>query len=219
MAVPRPALACVAALALAAAFAPPLRPHAQLKPVSSTARRRAPTLLRASDDAGRAAQRDARRRVQSRTARGETTRPRPLWPSPTTRRTPTTKSLLRYPQARSSALRGDGAAARPGRREADDYGFAAATPVLRARDGDGDRRRRTVNLMFQLQMTGHGDKNAEYRPSRSTASAVAGFTCRTCPRSCREKMIVVHCHRSRARSRSTSWARRSPSTPTRTWLN
>ena len=52
MAVPRPALA-FAALALASAFMPPLlRPHAQLKPVSSTARRRAPTLLRASDDGG-----------------------------------------------------------------------------------------------------------------------------------------------------------------------
>ena len=52
MAVPRPALAWIAALALASAFVP-LRPRLlQLKPVSSTARRRAPTLLRASDDGG-----------------------------------------------------------------------------------------------------------------------------------------------------------------------
>ena len=52
MAVPRPALAWIAALALASAFVPPLRPQLlQLKPVSSsTARRRAPTLLRATDE-------------------------------------------------------------------------------------------------------------------------------------------------------------------------
>merc|ERR1719223_846492 len=46
MTVPRPALACVA-IALASAFVPARLP--QLKPVSSTARRR-PTLLRASDE-------------------------------------------------------------------------------------------------------------------------------------------------------------------------
>ena len=168
MTVPRPALACVAALALATAFMPPIRPQAQLKPVSSTARRRAPTLLRASDDGGP--------RSDNGTRDDEfDLEPRAAKDAPTAALAKSDDETNPYYKVVAALSPGEiigrfAATAPPRVQDAvkqtimgllgNAGSFALETATVTTSE-------KLANLMFQLQMTGYMFKNAEYRLSLS----------------------------------------------------
>jgi hypothetical protein len=176
MTVPRPALACVA-IALASAFVPPLlRPHAQLKPVSSTARRRAPTLLRASDDGGPRSDngtRDDEFNLEPRAAKDD---------APTAALAKSDDETNPYYKVVAALSPGEiigrfAATAPPRVQDAvkqtimgllgNAGSFALETATVTTSE-------KLANLMFQLQMTGYMFKNAEYRLSLSRSLQPCG---------------------------------------------
>ena len=167
MAVPRPALAWIAALALASAFVPPLRPRLlQLKPASSTARRRAPTLLRATDEPrSDNGTRDDEFDLEPRTAKDAPT-------AALAKSDDETNPYYKVVAALSPGeIIGRFAATAPPRVQdavkqtimgllGNAGSFALETATVTTSE-------KLANLMFQLQMTGYMFKNAEYRLSLS----------------------------------------------------
>ena len=181
MAVPRPALACVA-LALASAFVP-LRPQQlQLKPVStarrppvaSTARRRAPTLLRASDEPrSDNGTRDDEFDLEPRAAKDD---------APTAALAKSDDETNPYYKVVAALSPGEiigrfAATAPPRVQDAvkqtimgllgNAGSFALETATVTTSE-------KLANLMFQLQMTGYMFKNAEYRLSLSRSLQPCG---------------------------------------------
>ena len=166
MAVPRPALAWIAALALASAFVP-LRPRLlQLKPVSSTARRRAP-LLRATDEPrSDNGTRDDEFDLEPRAAKDD---------APTAALAKSDDETNPYYKVVAALSPGEiigrfAATAPPRVQDAvkqtimgllgNAGSFALETATVTTSE-------KLANLMFQLQMTGYMFKNAEYRLSLS----------------------------------------------------
>ena len=161
----RPALAWIAALALASAFVP-LRPRLlQLKPVSSTARRR--TLLRMSDEPrSDNGTRDDEFDLEPRAAKDD---------APTAALAKTDDETNPYYKVVAALSPGEiigrfAATAPPRVQDAvkqtimgllgNAGSFALETATVTTSE-------KLANLMFQLQMTGYMFKNAEYRLSLS----------------------------------------------------
>ena len=174
MAVPRPALAWIAALALASAFVPPLRPRLlQLKPASSTARRR-PTLLRASDEPrSDNGTRDDEFDLEPRAAKDD---------APTAALAKSDDETNPYYKVVAALSPGEiigrfAATAPPRVQDAvkqtimgllgNAGSFALETATVTTSE-------KLANLMFQLQMTGYMFKNAEYRLSLSRSLQPCG---------------------------------------------
>ena len=172
MAVPRPALAWIAALALASAFVPPLRPRLlQLKPMVSSARRR--TLLRMSESRSDNGTRDDEFNLEPRAAKDD---------APTAALAKSDDETNPYYKVVAALSPGEiigrfAATAPPRVQDAvkqtimgllgNAGSFALETATVTTSE-------KLANLMFQLQMTGYMFKNAEYRLSLSRSLQPCG---------------------------------------------
>jgi len=184
MALPRPScVACVAALALAGAFAPLHRPQPQQLKRPAVSRRRAPTLLRASDDnlpRSDNGTRDDEFEVEPRAVSVEERKLREALAAedaPTAALAKSDDETNPYYKLVAELSPGEiigrfAATAPPRVQDAvkqtimgllgNAGSFALETATVTTSE-------KLANLMFQLQMTGYMFKNAEYRLSLSSS--------------------------------------------------